>query len=163
MDHRHRHVVFGEVGVDPQHLHRFVDRFLARGVGGVSFLPEEFGRAQEQPRPHFPADDVGPLVDQDRQVAIRLDPAGVGGADDRFAGRPHDQRFFERTGGNQPAVGTGFESMVRDDRTFLGKALDMFRLFFQEAHRNEQRKVGIFVSRLLEHAVQHALHVFPEA
>ena len=74
----------------------------------MALLPEELGGAQEQPRAHLPADDVGPLVDQDRQIAIRLHPLGVHGADDRFAGGPHDQRLFQlAAGGPQLAVGSG--------------------------------------------------------
>ena len=65
--HRHRHPFLGEPAVDLDHLPRLVLGFLLRGVGGVAFLPEEFGRAQEEPRPHLPADDVAPLVDEQRQ------------------------------------------------------------------------------------------------
>ncbi len=46
-------------------------------VRGVALLPEKFGRAQEQARAHFPAHDVGPLVDEDGQVAVGLHPLRV--------------------------------------------------------------------------------------
>ncbi len=97
-DDRHRHPVFGKVGVDIDHPLGFFDRFFAGGVNGVSFLPQELGGPQKHPRPHFPADDVGPLVDQNRQIAMTLHPLGVRGADDRFAGRANDQRFFQLAG-----------------------------------------------------------------
>ena len=162
-DDRHGHVVLREGRVDVEHAERFFDGFLLGGVGRVAFLPEKLGRAQKQPRAQFPADDVGPLVDQDRQIAIRLHPFGIHGADDRFAGRPHDQRLFELAGGHQPAVRRRFEPMMRDDGAFLGKALDVGRLFFQIAQRNEERKIGVLMARVLEHLVEHALHVFPDA
>ena len=64
-------------------------------MGGVTFLPVEFQRAQEQARAHFPAHHVAPLVDQHRQVAVRLDPLGVHVADDGLGGRPHHQRLLQ--------------------------------------------------------------------
>ena len=73
----------------------------------VTLLPEELGGAQEEPRPHLPADDVRPLVDEQRQVAIALDPLRERRADDRLRGRPDDQRLLELSGriGDQRAVG----------------------------------------------------------
>ena len=94
-DHRHGEHVFGELAIDLEHLQRFGHRVVAVGVRRVAFLPEKLGRAQEQPRAHFPAHDVGPLVDQQRQVAIALDPALEGIADDRLRRRPDDQRLFQ--------------------------------------------------------------------
>ncbi len=81
--------------VDVEHLQRLLLGLLLRGVGGVAFLPEELGRAQEQPRAHLPADDVAPLVDEQRQVAVALDPVLVGVPDDRLGRRPDDQLLFE--------------------------------------------------------------------
>ena len=44
----------------------------------VTFLPEKLRRSQERPGPHFPANDIGPLVDEYRQVAVGLYPIAVG-------------------------------------------------------------------------------------
>ena len=85
LDHRHRHVVLGEVGVDAEHLHRLLDGLFVGRVRGVALLPEELGGAQEQPRAHLPAHDVRPLVDEQRQVAIALHPLRERRADDRLA------------------------------------------------------------------------------
>jgi hypothetical protein len=60
---------------------------------------------------HLPADDVGPLVDEDREVAVRLHPLRVGLADDGLGGRADDERLFELAGGDELAVGTGFEAV----------------------------------------------------
>ena len=64
LDDGHGHPALGEVGIDVEHAHRLFDGFLARRVRRVAFLPEELGGAQEQPRAHLPAHDVGPLIDQ---------------------------------------------------------------------------------------------------
>lgn len=63
---------------------RLGDRFVFGLVGGVTFLPEEFGCAEEEAGAEFPADDVSPLVDEDGEVAVGTGPAGVGGSDDGF-------------------------------------------------------------------------------
>ena len=64
LDHRHRHDVLGDLGVDIEDAQHFFDGFLVRGVRGVAFLPEELGGAEEHARAQLPADHVGPLVDQ---------------------------------------------------------------------------------------------------
>lgn len=50
----------------------------------MAFLPEELGGAEEEPGAEFPAHDVGPLVDEEREVAVALDPVFVGVPDDGF-------------------------------------------------------------------------------
>src|SRR3546814_17066059 len=64
-------------------------------MGGVPFLPEEFAGPQEHTGAHFPADDIGPLVHEDGQVATPLHPARKGGADDRFRCGAYKQRLFQ--------------------------------------------------------------------
>ena len=71
-------VIAREGLVDIEHPARLVHRLRFRLVRGVALLPEKFGCAQEDARAHFPPDDVGPLVEQQRQVAIRLHPLRVG-------------------------------------------------------------------------------------
>ena len=101
-----REIIAREGFVDAQHLLGLGERFALGLVRGVAFLPEELGGAQEDARPHFPADDVGPLVDEDRQVAIALDPLRVARADDRLAGGPDDERLgrARRRRGTQSAL-----------------------------------------------------------
>ena len=151
-----------KLGVDVEHQPRFFQRFLLGGMRGVALLPQELGGSQEHPRPHLPPHDVGPLIDQNRQVAIRLDPPGIHGADNRLAGRPHHVGLLQRRGRNQAAVRPGFQPVVRHHGTFLGKPLHMLRLFLQEAQRDKQREIGVLVPRLLEHPVEHLLHVLPD-
>ena len=130
---------------------------------GVAFLPEEFRGAQEQARAHFPADDVGPLVDQDRQIAIGLHPLRVARADDRLGGWPNDQRLGQRTGRHHFPIGIQLQPVMGDDRAFLGETFDVLRFLLQVAERNEEREIGVLVPGRLEHGVERALHVFPDA
>lgn len=88
----------------------------------MTFLPEKFRRAQEEPGTHFPADDVGPLVDEERQVGSFGSPF-VGVPDNGFARGPNDERFFEfRLGVDDDFAIDGFETVMGDDGAFLGEA-----------------------------------------
>ncbi len=159
----HRHEVLCEIGIDIEHAACFLHRLLGRGVDGVSLLPKEFRGSEEQSRAHFPADDVGPLIDQDGEIAIGLDPFGIGGSDDRFAGGSYDQRFFKRTGRSQSSFAIRFETVVGDDCALLGEPFDVFRFLFEETHRDKEWEVGVLVTGFFEHPIECPLHVFPES
>ena len=164
-DDGEREVIASEGLVDFEHLLGFFTGFLFGFVSGVAFLPEELGGAEEHAGPHFPADDIGPLVDEDGEVAVALDPFGVGGADDGFAGGPNDEGFCECGGGGgaESAFGGGFEAVVGDDCAFFGEAFDVFGFFCEVGQGDEEGEVGVFVTGCLEHCVKVALHVFPES
>ncbi len=151
LDHRHGHDVFGHLGVDIEHAQHFFQRFLVGGVGGVAFLPEEFGGAQEQARAQLPAHHVGPLVDQQRQVAPALNPAREEMADDGLRGGPDDVRLFQFL-----AAGDGHHGQ------FGRETLHVLGLFAQEALRNQQREIGILVAGGLEAAVELLLEALPD-
>ena len=108
----------------------------SRGVGGVALLPQELGGAQEQARAQLPAHDVGPLVEQQRQVAVALHPLGHELADDGLARRPHDDRLVELL-----AARDG------DDRELGAEPLDVLRLALEVRLRDEQREVGVLRAR----------------
>ncbi len=118
----------------------------------MAFLPEELGRAQEEPRAHFPTDDIGPLVDEDGQVAMALDPLAIHVPDDGLAGGAKDEWLFELL-----AAG------MRDDGQLGGKSLDMLGLFFHEALGDEHGEVGVHVAGFLEALVEAVAHVLPKA
>ncbi len=160
---RYRGIIAHEGFVNIEHLLRFRARLGFRFVHGVAFLPEEFGCAEKEARTHFPAHDVGPLVDQDRQVAIGLHPLRVGRADDCLRSRPNDERLGQRTGRHHFSLGVHFQPMMGHDRAFLGEAFDVLRLFLHVAERNEEREIGVAMPGRLEHAVERPLHVFPDA
>ena len=150
-------VVAEELGVEPVDHAGFLDRLLLGLVGGVAFLPEELGGAQEQARAHLPAHHVGPLVDQQRQVAVALDPAGEGRADDRLGGRADDVGLGQFAGGDHLGfaglrVLDGLEPVVGDHRALGGEALGVLGFLFEVGERDEQREVGVLVAGGLEAA-----------
>ena len=128
-DHRQRHVVLGEGLVDPQHPQRFFFRLFIGRVRGVTFLPKELRGAQKQSRSHFPANDVRPLIDQKRQIAIRLNPVAISIPDNGFGSGPDDQRLFQLL-----TAGMG------NDSDFRSETFDVLRLLLKETFRNEHRE-----------------------
>ena len=131
--HRHGQHVDHEVLVhlveDPTGV---VARVVLGGVRGVALLPEELAGAQEHTRAQLPAHDVGPLVQQQGQVAVALHPLGHELADDRLARGAHDDRLVELL-----AAGDG------DHRQLGAEALDVLGLATQVALGDEQREVGV--------------------
>src|SRR5690606_28554011 len=104
-----------------------------------------------EPCAHLPPHDVGPLVVEQRQVAIALHPLREAGIDDRLGGGPHDKGFFEL-----------LPPTVRYYRGLRRKSLYVLGLLLQEALRDEEREVRILVTRGLEHVVKRTLHAFPD-
>ena len=82
--------------------------------------------------------------------------------DDRFAGRPDDERLFERLPANAKSLLPFLQLVMRDDCTLHRKAFHVLGLFSQEAHGNQQRKVRVDVARRLEAPVQLPLDRFPD-
>ena len=151
LDHRHGHDVLGDVGVDIQHAEHFFERLFVRGVRGVALLPEKLGGAQEHARAQLPADDVGPLVHQHRQVAIALDPLREEVADDGFRRRADDVRLFE------------FLAARDGDHRELGReAFHVLGFLLQKALRDQQREIDVLMAGGLEAIVELALQDFPD-
>ena len=117
----------------------------------MAFLPEEFRGAQEHARAQFPADHVGPLVQQHRQIAPALNPLGEEVADDGLRRRPDHVRLFEFL-----AAGDG------DHRQFRREAFDVLGFLLQEALRDQQREIDVLVVGGLEALVEFALQHFPD-
>ena len=130
-------------------------------MGRVALLPKKLGGAKKEAGSHFPADDIGPLVEKNWKVAPGFHPAGVGGTNDSLRGRAHDQRLGELAGGHEFAV-AGLKPVVRHDCAFLGEALHMGGFLLKVAERNEEREIRVLVAGRLEHPVQHGLHALPE-
>ena len=139
------------VAVDVQHPLDLLLRLLVRGVGRVPLLPLELTRAQEHPRPQLPAHDVAPLVDQQRQVAMAVDPLAEEVADDGLRGRTDDVGLLQL-----------LPPGVRHDRELGREALHVLRLLLDEAHGDEQREGGVLVSGGLEALVEVALDRLPD-
>ena len=130
-------------------------------MGRVAFLPEKLGGAEKEAGTHFPAHDIGPLVEKDREVAPGFHPAGVGGTDDSLGSRAHNKRLGEFPRWHEFAIAE-FKPVMRHHRTFLGEAFHMGGFFFQVAEWNEEREIGVLVAGGLEHSVQHGLHTLPQ-
>ena len=149
--------------------HACLDDGLVLGfVGGVAFLPEKLSGAEEKAGPHFPAHDVGPLVDEEWEVAVRLDPACEGGADDGFRGGADDVGLGELPAGDHfrlsgDGVLDGFKAVMGDDGALRGKAFRVLGFFFQVGKRDEKRKIGVLVACGFEAAVELLLDEFPNA
>ena len=150
VNHRHGKDVLGELLVDAENLHRLFLRFVGGFVGGVAFLPEKLGRAQERPRDFLPADDVRPLVDQHGQIAPRLNPFLVHHAEDRLGGRPDDQLLLEL-----------FPAAMRHVGDLGRKALDVLGFLEQQALGNQQREIRVHMAGGLEALVELLLDQFP--
>ena len=162
-NHGHGHKLFGKFGIHIKHLAGFLFGFLARGVGGVAFLPQKFGRAQKQTGAHFPTHHIGPLVYQNRQIAIRLNPALIGIPDNGFGGRAHNKFFFQtgRRVHTHPAVVVGFKAIVRYHRALFGKPFHVVGLAREKRFWYKERKISILMTRVFEHLIQSRLHFFP--
>ncbi len=74
---RHGHFALGEFSIDIQHPPGLLSCLHFVGVGGMAFLPQKFGRAQKGKSSLFPTKDIGPLIEQQRQVAVTLYPSAV--------------------------------------------------------------------------------------
>ena len=120
------------------------------GVRRVALLPEELGGAQEHARAQLPAHHVGPLVDQQRQIAPALNPLGEEVADDGLRRRPDDVRLFQFL-----AAGDGHH------RQFRREAFHVLGFLLQKALRNQQRKIDVLVAGGLEAVVELALEQLP--
>lgn len=126
-------------------------RVVAGRVRGVPLLPEELAGAQEDPGAQLPADHVGPLVEQQREVAVGVDPLGHELADDGLAGGTHHDRLGEL-----------LAAAVGDDRELRREALDVLGLALEVALRDEQREVRVLRARRLDPGVHLGLHPFPD-
>ena len=151
LDDRHRHLGFEHVLVEMQDLDRLVLGFRLGLVRRVPFLPQKLRRPQERPRHFLPADDVRPLVDQDRQVAPRLDPLGVHRADDRFRCRTDDELLLELLAARMRHVGH-----------LRRESFDVLGFFVEQAFRNEQREIGVDVAGRLDLAIEGLLNELPD-
>ena len=117
----------------------------------VTFLPQEFGRAQERPRAKFPSHHVRPLVHEHGQVAIALDQVAVDGADHRLGGGPDREALGELVG-----------AAVGDPGDLRAEPFDVLGLGLEEALGDEQRHVDVLVARLLDPPVERVAHVLPQ-
>ena len=163
-DDRDRHHVFDDAAIHLQRPHRLFHRVRFIGVGGVALLPEKLGGAQEHARPHFPAHDIRPLVQLQRQVAIRFDPTTERIANDRLGRRAQDQRLGQLSIRIrlQRAVHL-FQAMVSDDSHLFGEAVDVLSFLREKAERDHHREVIIVVTSSANARVHLGDKALPDA
>ena len=163
-DDRNSHHALGEVGIYIEHLSCVVLGFLFGRMGGVSLLPEELGRTEEEAGTHLPAHDVTPLVTEDRQIPIGRDPVLIGGPDDGLGSRTDDEFFLQfrlRVYDHAATVGVVHQTMVGHNGALFGKALYVLRFAAKERLRDEEREIGVFDTFLFEPTVELRLNRFP--
>ena len=163
-DHGQCHNVPRKVGIHAHHPLSLFPGLLGRGMGRMAFLPEELSGAEEEPRAHFPADHVAPLVAQDGKVPPRMYPVLVGIPYNCFRSGPDHKFLFEpgiRIHHHAGAVGIGHQPVMRNHGAFLGESLHMLRFPAQEGLWYEKREISVLHARFLEHTVQDRLHLFP--
>ena len=134
-DDGHAHPLLGEGSVDVNHTLGLLDSLLGGGVCRMSLLPQELGSTQEEACAHLPAHNVGPLVAEDRQVAVRRDPVLVRIPDDGLRRGTHDKLLLEaccRVYDDTLALLVVLEAVVGDHGALLGEALDVAGLAREE-------------------------------
>ncbi len=109
----------------------------------MPLLPQKLERAQEGARGLLPAHDVGPLIDEDGEVAVRLDPFRVHRADDGFRG-----------GADGQALAQLLAAAFSDPGDFGREPLDVLRLAHEQPFGDEQREIGVLVSGGFEAPVE---------
>gem|GEM_PF-1819055 len=162
-DDRNAKGICHKVLVHLQNEPSFLDGLFTRSMSGMPFLPKELRRSQEQARSHFPTHDVAPLVDEQRQVFGRLNPARERVADNCLACRANDQRLlkFRIWIGNQRTF-VQREAMMGNDSTLLRKALHVLSLLLEKSQWYQEREIGVAVSGSLQQLVEPLLNIFPD-
>ncbi len=150
-DNRQAEDVFGHLAIDAQHLLHFCGGLFTGRVGRMPFLPQELERAQERARGFLPAHDVGPLVDEHREIAVRLNPLGV----------HHAEHDFGR-GADRQALAQLFVAPLGDPRDLRREALDVLGFAHEEALGNEQREVRVLMTGGREAPVELGLDQAPD-
>ena len=82
-----------------------------------------------------------------------------------LGGRAHDELLLEFRIGidDDPlALGIVLQAVVRHHGALLGEALDVVGLLREERLGNEEREIGVLMSRLLEHPIQRIVHLLPD-
>src|SRR5579863_5824346 len=132
----------------------------------MSFLPEKFSRTKEKSCSHFPSHHIGPLINQQRKIAVGLNPGFICIPDNGFTRWPHDEFLFQfcfRIYNDSSPFRIIFQTIMGDNGTFLCKSLHMRSFPAQKTLRNKKREISIFMTCFLEHPVQFIPHFLPES
>ena len=133
-------------------------------MSGVALLPEEFRCAQERTGAHLPSHDIAPLIAEQWQVAVGVDPVFVGVPYHCLRRRTDDELLVEfslRVDDDVLAVVAGLQTVMSDNGTLLGESLYVLGLTGKEALRDEQREISILDTQTLEVGIENRLHLLP--
>src|SRR6266516_6395661 len=131
--HRDGSIFLSEGAIDFEHQTRTLLGLLKSTMSSVTLLPQEFGGTQEQSCPFLPAHHIIPLIDQDWQITIALDPFRIAVTNDRLAGRTNSKRHFEF-----------LATTTRHPCDFGGETLDVLSFALQETAWDKYRDVSIY-------------------
>ena len=137
---RHCHILFGKFTVYIQHSYSFFFGLFASGVCRMAFLPQEFRRTQEETGTHLPTEYVCPLIAQDRQIAVWINPVLICIPDNGFGSRTDNEFFFQlssRVYYHATAIRVVFQTIVRHYGTFFRKTFYMLCFTAKEWFRNK--------------------------
>ena len=81
---RNGHIFFCKFTIYIQHSDCFFFCFLTSSMSSMAFLPQKFSSTQEKACAHFPTENVSPLVAENRQVTVWLNPVLISIPDDCF-------------------------------------------------------------------------------
>ena len=165
-DDRHCHIVPGKVRIYIHHPLGLVLSLLRSGMGRVALLPEDLGGTEEEPRPHLPADYIGPLVAHDREVSPGLDPILVCAPYDCLGSRPDNEFLLEfgcRINHYSIAFRVIHKPVMGHYRALLGETGHVLCLTAEEGLRYEKREICILCTRFLELGIENSLHLLPNS
>ena len=159
------HVFLSKVGIDVEHLDGLSLGLFLSGMGSVTLLPQELGGAQEHTGAHLPTEYVSPLVDEQWQIAIAVDPIAVGVPDDGLTGGTDHQFLLQTCRGVDDDTLTLriiHQAVMGNNSALLGEAFHMISLSAQERLGNEQGEISVLHAGSLEHVIKLTLHLFPD-
>src|SRR5690606_3918191 len=134
-------------------------------MSSMPFLPQKFSRSEKQSGPHFPTDNVRPLVDQNGQIPVGLDPVPVRIPNDGFGRGAYDQFLFEfgfRIYYDAFPIRIVHQPVMGDYGAFLGETFYVGRLLAEKGFGDKKRKIGIDVAGFFEHPVELVSDVLPD-
>lgn len=96
LDHRNGEQVCIDVGILVEDLVHEDRRLLMSGMSGVTFLPQEFPRPDEGRWVfEFPTHYISPLIQEQWQVSVRVNPLSKGRVHDRLRGGTDRNRLWQ--------------------------------------------------------------------
>ena len=135
-----------------QNLHDFLASLLLGHVCGVTLLPQELSRTEERHGVlELPSDNVVPLVELERQVAVALDLLGVVAVHGGLTGRTHSQPLLQLV---LAALGHPCD--------LSGETLDVILLTLKVGLGNEEREVRVLDTHCLDLGIEEVADLLPD-